>query len=132
MAYTVPTPDQLQARYSAFAAVADETIQYWLTDAERSVDQSWIEADYAPALMALAAHNMAMEGHGAASGASAIPAGVTRFRSGSMDVSISEAAASASTKGGYQASRYGQEFVRLLRRSHGGPRVVTNAVGVCQ
>lgn len=127
MAYDAPTPDDLKARYTAFADVADETVQLWLTDAESFVDQSWIEADYAPALMALAAHNMALEGLGASSGAAALPAGVTRFRSGAMDVTVSEKAANEKASGGYQATRYGQAYARLLRKNHGGPRVI--AVG---
>jgi hypothetical protein len=124
MAYTAPTPAEMKARYTAFAAVADETVQLWLTDAESFVDESWIEADYAPAIMALAAHNMAMEGLGATSGAAALPAGVTRFKSGAMDVTVSEKAASARASGGYQATRYGQAYARLLYKNHGGPRVV--------
>lgn len=119
--YDKPGPAHFLARYPAFASVPAGTIQYWLADAERSVDESWIEADYATALMALAAHNMAMGGLG--SGAGAIPAGVTRFRSGSMDVAVSESAASASAKGGYASTRYGQEFAILQRRSFGGPRL---------
>lgn len=125
MAYTAPTPAALKLRYPAFAGVEDATVQYWLTDAERFVDTSWTESDYAPALMSLAAHNLTMAGRGAATGASAIPAGVTRFKSGAMDVTISEAAASAMTKGGYQASVYGQEFALLLRRNKAGPRVIS-------
>lgn len=133
MAYTAPTPDQLQARYPAFGAVADATVQVWITDALRSVDESWIEDDYAPAIMALTAHNMALLGLAATAGAGALPAGVTRFKSGVMDVTISEAAAGAAARGGYGSTVYGREFQLLLNRSHGGPRVIasTGAVGCC-
>lgn len=124
--YAKPTAAHLIARYPDFAAVPVATIRAWLTDAERSVDTSWIEGDYAAALMALAAHNMALAGIGAA-GAAQIPAGVTRFRSGQMDVAISEAAANAAAAGGTSATRYGQEFERLRYRSFGGPRVVSTA-----
>lgn len=122
--YAKPSAADLKARYPAFADVADATVQSWLTDAERNVDTTWIEADYPAALMAHAAHAMAMQGIGAASGAGALPAGVTRFKSGAMDVTVSEAAASAQAKGGYAASPYGREFARLQRRSFGGPRAV--------
>lgn len=124
MAYEAPTPTTLKARYPAFAAVEDATIDYWLTDSLRFVDSSWIEDDRAPAMMALAAHQMALSGIGTQSGAAALPAGVTRFRSASMDVSVSESAASAAAKGGYGSTRYGLEFQALQRRSFGGPRVI--------
>lgn len=132
MAYTAPTPATLKLRYPAFAAVDDAVTQYWLTDAERFVDQTWPEGDYAPALMALAAHHMTLAGLGAATGASAIPAGVTRFRSGAMDVTIADAVAAKQATGGYQATRYGQEFVQMQRRNFGGPRVAAAlATGCC-
>lgn len=132
MAYTAPTPAELKLRYAAFADVADETVQYWLTDSERFVDTSWTEADYAPALMARAAHSMALQGLGAAgSEAVTLLAGVTRFRSASMDVSISEAAASARSGGGYSATPYGQEFAAIQRRNFSGPRVVAAGVLDC-
>jgi hypothetical protein len=123
MAYSPPSLAELKTRYPAFAATADATIQYWLTDAERFVDTSWAEGDYAPAIMALAAHNMALAGLGSTNGAGAIPAGVTRFKSASIDVTISEAAAGAQAKGGYAATVYGREFQQLQRRNFGGPRL---------
>lgn len=121
-----PTPANLQLRYPAFAAVADEVIQYWLTDAERFVDTTWAEADYGPALMALAAHNMALGGIGSA--ASQLPAGVTRFKSGAMDVTIAESVASQSSASGYASTRYGREYAALLRRNFAGPRLVQTGV----
>jgi hypothetical protein len=123
--YAKPAAAHLIARYPAFASVPLTTVRAWLTDAERSVDDSWAEGDYAAALMSLAAHNMALAGLGAASGTGAIPAGVTRFKSGAMDVTVSEAAAGAMAKGGYQATRYGREFALLLRRNKGGPRLLS-------
>lgn len=122
--YAKPSPAHLIARYPAFASVAIGTIRMWLTDAERFVDESWPEGDYAAALMSYAAHSMALLGLGASSGAAAIPAGVTRFRSGAMDVSISESAASAQANGGLDATVYGREFKLLRRRNFGGPRVI--------
>ena len=124
MPYTAPTPAELQARYPAFAAVADETIQVWLTDAEAWVDTTWLIDDYQPAIMALAAHNMALLGIGTATGAAAIPAGVTRFKSGQMDVTVSDSLASATGRGDYGSTPYGREYKRLLRRNFSGPRSI--------
>lgn len=124
MAYDKPTPADLRLRYPAFAEVDDATVQYWLTDAERVVSNSWIEADYAPAIMAYAAHRMAELGLGASAIGGGLPAGVTRFRSGAMDVAVSEAVAGRT---GFDATVYGREFVALRRRNAGGPRLVAAA-----
>lgn len=128
MPYTVPTASDLQTRYPAFAAVADATVDYWIADAQRVVATSWAEADYAPGLMALAAHNMALQGLGSAGGA--IPAGVTRFKSGSMEVAFSDAAASAQASGGLGATRYGIEFRTMLRRNSGGIGIVRGSTAL--
>lgn len=133
MAYDAPDPADLKLRYLAFAAVDDEVVQYWLTDAERFVDTTWLEVDYAPALMAMAAHSMALGGIGA-SGASQLPAGVTRFKSGAMDVTIADSVAAAQSEGGYSATRYGVEFKALRHRNFGGPSIVAAGVvpgGAC-
>lgn len=111
-------------RYPAFSSVAGGTIAYWLRDAERTVTDRWREDDQAPARMALAAHNMAAGGLLPQTGAAAIPAGVTRFRSASMDVGLSEAAANRALKGGYGSTVYGQEFAVMERRNLGAPRLV--------
>lgn len=125
MAYTVPTADDLRARFPAFADVADETIDYWLTDAQLIVTTSWIEADYAPAMMALAAHNMAVEGL-AAPGSTTLPAGLTMFRSGDITVQQDAETARAQAGGGYDSTRYGIAFKTFLRRNRGGPFVAAS------
>ena len=127
MPYAKPTPADLKLRYAAFDAVSDERVQYWLTDAERFVDESWTDADYAPALMARAAHSMALEGlggNGASDLAGLRDLGITDFKSGSFSASIAEDAVKASVAGGYGSTRYGQEFAALLKRNSGGPMLV--------
>lgn len=130
-----PVPDlvaALRMRYPAFAAVDASTIDYWLTDADRFVNDGW-GTDADPARLAYAAHQMATNGTpGVAQDASAqIPAGVTRFRSASMDVALSEAAANRSVNGGWSATRYGQEYAVMLRRNTGGPRLAGYIEPVC-
>lgn len=127
MAFAKPTPADLKQRYPAFAGVDDATIQFWLTDAERFVDESWIEGDYSPALQAAAAHAMAREGLDASSGAT-IPAGLTSFRSGSFAVTLSDTAASQSVAAGFGSSRYGRDYLALLAASKGGPRVTSTGL----
>lgn len=123
MAYVQPDAAALKLRFPAFAAVDDAVVEYWLDDARVTVTDAWIEADRAPAEMALAAHNMAMEGYGSAGGAVAGLAamGVTDFKSGAMSASFDASTVAARNAGGYKASRYGTAFLEFLRRNVGGP-----------
>lgn len=125
MAYEVPTAAALIARYPAFVAVPVETIDIHIADALGGVDASWIEADYAPAIAALAAHNMALLGigdHGELAGFTR--AGVTRIRTGNFDAGFSDRKAGTASAGGFDATPYGQRYKVLLRRSKGGPRLI--------
>lgn len=126
MPYVEPSPADLVARYPAFAAVDPATIQYWLTDSLRYVDQSWMEQDYAPALIAHAAYEMAkrgVPGIAASAAASAIGQGLSRWRSGSADLQFSDEAVKIALAGGYGVSIYGMEYAELLCRNKSGPRV---------
>jgi uncharacterized protein YfiM (DUF2279 family) len=124
MAYTAPTAADLKLRFPAFSAVADETVEYWLEDARLIVTDSWIEADRAPAEMALAAHNMEENGLSSAGGAVANLAGmgVESFKSASFSVNFK--AGAGASGGGYASSRYGKAFLAFLRRNRGGPLLV--------
>lgn len=125
MAYTAPTPATLKTRYPAFVGVDDTVIEYWLDDALRFVTDSWIETDRAVAMMAYAAHEMAAAGlEKAPAGSVQVLPGVTRFKTGTMDVAFSDAAASQAASGDFASTRYGKEYVALRRRSNGGPRLV--------
>lgn len=116
MAYTAPLPYDLKARYPAFAAVLDATVQVWLDDASTFADESWPDADRRVGVMAYAAHRMAELGLGKGH----VPGGVTSFRSGSFSANVSDAAASRT---GLTATVYGREFSLLRRRIFGGPRL---------
>jgi len=133
MAYAVPTAEDLKERYPAFAAVADDTVEMWITDAQRIVTPGWIENDYGPAIMALAAHNLARQGLGTTgSGAVGGMSGVTNFKSGTFSASFAESAVNAQVKGGYASTPYGQDFAEMLRRNRGGPRVSAGGrLGCC-
>lgn len=124
-ANTNATVAEFRIRYPAFAAVLDDTVAYWLTDSLRIVTADW-GSDAIPAQMAFAAHEMSIGGVAGVvkSESEEIPAGVTRFRSGQMDVTVTEAAANRSAAGGYASTRYGRDFAVYLRRHRGGPRLV--------
>src|SRR6478752_3759426 len=110
MAYTAPTPADLRTRFPAFSATDDAVIDYWLTDARLIVTDSWIEDDRAPAEMALAAHNMALNGADSAGGelADLQAMGVTDFKSASLSVSFDAETVRRSGDGSYSSTRYGK------------------------
>jgi hypothetical protein len=117
MAYIPPEPSDLKAKYPAFAAVADDTIDLWLEEA--ATETSLFPEDYrARAELAYAAHMMATT-TGVLT--SAIPAGVTAFRSADFSASIAEGVASRT---GFSATTYGQEYIALRRRFFGGPMLI--------
>lgn len=124
MPYTVPDADDLKERYAAFESVAEDKIEYWITDAQRIVTTGWIEGDFGPAIMALAAHNMAMNNlGGGATGTVGGMTGVESFKSGTFSANFSADAVKAGVEGGYDATPYGKEFRVMLRRNRAGPRV---------
>lgn len=131
MAHIKPAPADARLRYPALAGLDDATWQYWLADAERMVDQSWPEPDYAPALIALAAHNLTRAGAGPASPMGSVPAGLTSFKSGGMSLSFSDTAAAQSAKGGYESTTYGQEWLDMARRRGAGPIATGGGHAVC-
>jgi hypothetical protein len=115
MAYTAPTSDDLKERYPAFATVGNDTVDVWLAEAAEEC-ANWPDDARARAEMAYAAHRMVETG----SLASAVPQGLTSFRSGDFSASVSDSVASRS---GFATTVYGQEFLRLQRRYFGGPRL---------
>jgi len=123
MAYTPPTLSDFRERHPAFAAVDDTIVEYWLNDALRFVDESWMERDYAQAIMAAAAHGMALAGYLSGPASLAVD-GVTSFKSGSFSSSIDASVAQAASGGGWSATKYGREFQQLQRRNFAGPRLI--------
>ena len=134
MPYETPTVAQLVALYPAFATVPPGTVDAHVAEAEQTgVDTSWLEADYQPAVMALAAHNMTLLGIGVASQAEGYARqGVTSIKSGSFSATFDGDRAKALAAGDFSATPYGQRYETLLRKNKAGPRVVgaTNNVGL--
>lgn len=112
-------------RYPEFATVEDGTIGYWLAGAGSTVG-GWSEEIRDPARLALAAHQLALAGHGSSGGqvSELASLGVTAFRSASFSVSFDAGTIEKAAGRGYNASRYGQEFLGYLRRNGAGPRLV--------
>lgn len=126
--FTAPLPGHLQQRYPVFATVAASTIQFWLTDALRFVKNNWRASDYPIGIMALAAHNMAIQGLVTDANAAQIPGGVDRFKMGPMEISLTQQAANAKLGGDLSSTRYGVEYQTLRMANTGGPRVAASGV----
>lgn len=115
-----PLLGEFRLRYPGFAGVSDQTIAYWLGKAGVTVTECWGD-DYSDGVMLFAAIRIIKSGALAlAGGGSELPVGVTRFKSASMDVAVSEKAANALS----DASGFEAEFARLMRRHCGLPRLV--------
>lgn len=114
MGYTAPTLADFRARYPAFDAVADATVQAWLDDAEAAT-AAFPDEDRPRAIMLWAAHNIFL---GTQQGSIAA-SGVTSFKSGTFTASISDIAAART---GYKATTYGRDFL-MLARQFAGPRL---------
>jgi hypothetical protein len=135
-----PTADNLKARYPEFASVADARVTLFLVEASSRVDSTWREADQAPAIIALACHEMSLEGEPAASisgsatgGASLANGRFLKSRSvGDVSNEWSESAASAAaasksataSQAGYRSTPYGAKYLKLLSLNRPGMAVV--------
>jgi hypothetical protein len=125
MAYVDATADDLQTAFPRFADVEDATVTYWLTRAQRSVDETWTEDDFAMGQMLLAAHYLTLEGYGTGTEAMIASKGLGDFksvRSGSFSLDRGDAGGSAS--GTLLATSYGRRFAELAKVNVGGPRVM--------
>lgn len=104
-------------RFQAFAAVPDETVQYWIDDQTRLIGDNWPSPDNDVAIITLAAHELASQGLGQGTA----PAGVTSFKSGTFSVTMSDKSASAT---GYSSTIYGRQYLAMCQRLFGGVRLV--------
>lgn len=120
MPYTAPTADQLQAKYPAFAAVTDETVDLFIVDANRMVDTTWTEGDYQTAIMLYACHLLTLAGYGTGGDAQVNAQGLAGFRSirsGQLSLDRGSADANTGIPTEFSGSIYGQQFWHLLRRN---------------
>lgn len=120
MAYTAPTVEEFKTRFpTVVAGRSDALLQMDLDEANRSVDDSWLEGDYKNAIMYLAAHNITMEkaGEGAGGGGGVGSGAVSSESFGGMSISYdnSKSANDAAANSQWGGTEYGQRFYRLLK-----------------
>lgn len=126
MAHVPPSVADFKAKFPGLASVPDATVQLALDETAARVDETWREADYAPARLYLAAHILTLDGHGAQAQTAGLQAqGLKSFKSGSMSAEFR----SDAPQGSYAATGYGARFAALLEINAGGPLVSRAAAG---
>lgn len=124
-----PLPADLKARYPEFTPVSDVLVAAVIGEAYQMVDEGWEEADRTPAILAFAAHLLAMEGWpGRASlgvGAPMPPGAgkeVIMRKVGDVTVQYASSGSGGSSGGGgvgllssLALTPYGRRFAQLLK-----------------
>lgn len=139
MALTPPAPSVLKTRYPAFKDADDALVTLLLQEALGAVDETWIVGDQQPALLAYAAHLLAVERMGEQSvtlddGSTLATAGPLKSASvgpASFDFSDSalsiQAQQNASTNG-LASTPFGRRYLELLRKNKPGVLVASAPV----
>lgn len=119
MAHTVPDAAAFKLRHPSFASVADVTVTAMLAEASRSVSTQWSEADYADAIMYLAAHLIAEENSAGGISAASKAGPIERVKADSVEIQY---AAGAKNDGVFDTTVYGRRFKELRKRN--APRAI--------
>lgn len=121
MAYTPPTRADFRARFPIFNDVEDAIVDACLAEATATVDESWREADYAPAILYLTAHLVATDNSGEeeaveiGSGGGAIAS--ESFGGMSISYDSGSTANDAASKSQWGSTEYGRRFYNMLKRN---------------
>lgn len=137
MAYVDPTAAEIKTRFPEFAAVDDALISLAIAETASFVDTSWIEADYKPAKMHLAAHLLFIGGAlNADVEGGAVPNSTTgevqSVKVGDVSVNFASGTSSSSVGGtlgsdllALGSTTYGLWFLALRKRNFPAVAVVT-------
>jgi PHD/YefM family antitoxin component YafN of YafNO toxin-antitoxin module len=139
MPYALPTVNEFRARLPEFADTENGDITAGILAASDFIDDSWIEADYKPALIYLAAHLMSMQAMAIAAGGGSSGGSVNAgdgdvyvsnvnvegrsiswgVKAGARSTTNSSSGASIVSAGSefWKRTFYGQLFEKLLRRN---------------
>lgn len=120
------TADDLKRRYPVFKGEDADLIDALLDEARGSVNDTWIEADRKPALLALAAHLLFIDRY--ASGVVeldgqnfAVTGALESLKVGDTDVKFAHkfvtGEGQSASANDYGATPYGQRYLSLFRRS---------------
>jgi hypothetical protein len=130
MAYTLPTPAEIKARFPAFAGVDNSVIQSVLTDeVPLYVGQNWInQANYTQGAMLYTAHALTLDGFGTGSEAIAAGKGLLGYQSiTSGRLSLTRFSKDGTSNvGSLSLTSYGQRFIEIRRINAPGPVVAAD------
>lgn len=118
MAYTVPTLETFRARFPIFSDKDDTMIELIIAEAAGKVDQSWLERDYAPAILYLAAHMVATDNSGEGEAVEVGDTGSISSESfGGMSIAYSRSVQVTTNElhAEYNRTSYGRRYLALLR-----------------
>jgi L-aminopeptidase/D-esterase-like protein len=124
-----PTLDDFNTRFPAFGDFDPDQAQACLTEAINTVDNSWRDLDYVPAILYLTAHLLATD-NAAAGDDISVGAGTGAIASesfGGMSVSYATSGgnnAAAVESSAYATTSYGRRYYGLLKANKTGPVVV--------
>lgn len=125
MAYTLPTPASLKARYPVFTGVSDPIVQAAIDEAARRVDTTWTEGDYTNAITLLACHFLSLEGYPGTAGAGAGNAAYRSLRSGQLSITKFAAGEQNGDDGSlYGSTMYGRRWLELLSLNKAGIKAI--------
>lgn len=128
MAYTPPTYEEFIARFPIFdnqVTWPQAMVEAVIVEATNNIDETWIEADYKPAIMYQTAHILSIDN--AAEGQ--VPSvGPQTFLSSESFAGMSQSF--SMVQGGtlgsseiWGSTSYGRRYLDLLRKNKGGPVV---------
>lgn len=126
MPYTLPTSDQFYTRFPIFEDVDPATITALILEASNQVDNTWIENDYQPAIMYLAAHLWATDNSGEGDDVEIGDLGSNVVASesfgGGLSVSYRQGAAGSgiAMSDMYGTTVYGRRFLQMAMRNKPG------------
>lgn len=123
MAYTPPDKAAFIAIFPAFASVSDEAYTFWSARAGRIIDgkAECLGDDADLAAMLATAHYLSGQGIGTSTD-SQLPAGISRIKSGTIEIERDSSADTASM-GEWGGTSYGRQLWPMLKACLGGPRV---------
>jgi L-aminopeptidase/D-esterase-like protein len=123
-----PTVDDFNARFPAFGEYDPDALAACLQEAINTVDTSWRDLDYVPAILYLTAHLLATDNSaegadievGAGTGAIASES----FGGMSISYATNSGAQAAVDSSAYATTSYGRRYYSLLKANKTGPVVI--------
>ena len=125
MPYAIPTPADMKAYLPAFADASDAWLASGIAEATGSVDTTWAEADYQPAIIYLAAHLLTLRSAGQASTAGfevngmMTAGGLTKAKVGDVEIGFADNGGTVAVTNGdrFYGTVWGRLFLNLRRRN---------------